>query len=165
MILDDHAVPDREFEESLVAQLITAALGNLPIADRSTPAVRAKALMGACEYIETHKRDLTTVGDVCAATGASWRTLDRAFKERFSVGPKAYISALRLTYVRNELSNCAPATRISDVANEWGFWHMGQFARDYRKLFGELPSATLKRKRLPRDRVTYFPFWMMWGRP
>jgi len=30
------------------------------------------------------------------------------------------------------------------VANAWGFWHMGQFARDYRRLFGELPSDTLR---------------------
>jgi AraC family ethanolamine operon transcriptional activator len=33
--------------------------------------------------------------------------------------------------------------RISDVANDWGFWHMGQFAADYKKLFGELPSEIL----------------------
>jgi hypothetical protein len=32
-----------------------------------------------------------------------------------------------------------------DVANRWGFWHMGQFAADYKRQFGELPSATLKR--------------------
>ena len=30
----------------------------------------------------------------------------------------------------------------ANVAHRWGFWHMGQFARDYRRLFGELPSET-----------------------
>ena len=34
---------------------------------------------------------------------------------------------------------------INDIAHNLGFWHMGQFAADYRKLFGELPSMTLKR--------------------
>ncbi|RKX41165.1 MAG: hypothetical protein DRP64_11685 [Verrucomicrobia bacterium] len=34
-------------------------------------------------------------------------------------------------------------TRLLDAANARGFWHMGQFAADYRKLFGENPSATL----------------------
>ena len=32
---------------------------------------------------------------------------------------------------------------VADAANEWGFWHMGQFAKDYRRMFGELPSETL----------------------
>jgi AraC-like DNA-binding protein len=30
---------------------------------------------------------------------------------------------------------------VKRAALESGFWHMGEFARDYRKLFGELPSA------------------------
>lgn len=25
-----------------------------------------------------------------------------------------------------------------------GYWHMSQFASDYRRMFGELPSDTLK---------------------
>jgi AraC family ethanolamine operon transcriptional activator len=33
---------------------------------------------------------------------------------------------------------------IQDIASHWGFWHLSQFAQDYKKLFGELPSATLK---------------------
>ena len=37
----------------------------------------------------------------------------------------------------------APIPRMtSKVANEWGFWHMGKFAADYKKLFGFLPSQT-----------------------
>jgi AraC family ethanolamine operon transcriptional activator len=33
-----------------------------------------------------------------------------------------------------------------EIAIEWGFWHMGQFAADYRRQFGELPSETLTRE-------------------
>jgi AraC-like DNA-binding protein len=38
-----------------------------------------------------------------------------------------------------------PYSAITDVANEWGFWHMGQFAADYQSQFGELPSETRNR--------------------
>ena len=33
--------------------------------------------------------------------------------------------------------------KVANVANRWGFWHLGQFAADYREQFGELPSHTL----------------------
>ena len=36
---------------------------------------------------------------------------------------------------------------IIDAASRWGFWHMGQFAADYRRKFGELPSETRNRVR------------------
>jgi AraC family ethanolamine operon transcriptional activator len=34
--------------------------------------------------------------------------------------------------------------RIGDVAARWGFWHFSQFSADYRRMFGELPSETLR---------------------
>jgi AraC family ethanolamine operon transcriptional activator len=34
---------------------------------------------------------------------------------------------------------------IIELAGIHGFWHMGQFAADYRRIYGELPSATLDR--------------------
>nr|WP_237707167.1 hypothetical protein [Pseudoalteromonas sp. BSi20652] len=30
------------------------------------------------------------------------------------------------------------------MAANWGFWHAGQFAKDYTQLFGENPSQTVK---------------------
>ena len=38
-------------------------------------------------------------------------------------------------------------TKISDIANLWGFWHLGRFASYYQRQFSELPSETLKYKK------------------
>lgn len=58
-----------------------------------------------------------------------------------------YMKAHRLNSVHKDLGRDDPSLRkISDVANKWGFWHLGQFARDYRNWFGELPSDTYRRK-------------------
>jgi hypothetical protein len=32
---------------------------------------------------------------------------------------------------------------VAAVANRWGIRHLGRFAGEYRKMFGELPSRTL----------------------
>ena len=71
------------------------------------------------------------------------RTHNRAFRERFGIGPKAYLVRQRLSSVRAELLRAPADSQIADIANGWGFWHMGQFASVYREAFGELPSATL----------------------
>jgi AraC family ethanolamine operon transcriptional activator len=102
-------------------------------------------LKRARSFIEENARKPLAVRDVCRAAGVSWRTLDYAFREEFGVAPKAYLKATQLNGVRREIRRAEPPVVISDVANRWGFWHMGQFAADYRKLFGELPSETLAR--------------------
>jgi AraC family ethanolamine operon transcriptional activator len=33
---------------------------------------------------------------------------------------------------------------VQAAAVRWGFFHFGQFARDYKLQFGELPSLTLR---------------------
>lgn len=134
-----------ERETSLVVELLTAALANSRVDDKSTPAARAYAVSETLDYLESHKHEAISVGQVCTAARVSWRTLNRAFLERFGIGPKAYLQRSRLAGVRAELLTGSVDTVIADVANNWGFWHMGQFARDYRVLFGELPSGTLQR--------------------
>jgi AraC family ethanolamine operon transcriptional activator len=55
----------------------------------------------------------------------------------------AYFKARRLNAVRHELrAAAAGTTSIGTIAQRWGFWHSGEFAGDYRRLFGELPSQT-----------------------
>ena len=63
---------------------------------------------------------------------------------RFGVGPKRHMLARRLTNVRRELRQANRGSpTIADVANRWGFGHMGQFAVDFRPFFGVLSSRAL----------------------
>jgi AraC-like DNA-binding protein len=142
---DDEAWLDADQEATLVVDLLMAALVDFPIEDQSSPAVRAHAVSAALDFIEAHQHEAVSVGKICSQIGVSWRTLNRAFSERFGIGPKAYMQRLRLAGVRNELVMGSGKTVIADVANDWGFWHRGQFARDYRIHFGERPSESLSR--------------------
>ena len=99
----------------------------------------------ARDYIDADAGEPPTIEAVCQAARVSWRALDYAFRENFGVTPKQYFQATRLDGVRKDLHLKGPTTKITDAANRWGFWHMGQFARDYRRQFGELPSDTLRR--------------------
>jgi transcriptional regulator GlxA family with amidase domain len=94
--------------------------------------------------ILSNPTDPPAVREICTIAGVSERTLEYAFSDCYNMKPKAYINALRLNAVRKQLRAMAPdSILVADAANAWGFWHMGQFAGDYRKLFGENPSETL----------------------
>jgi AraC family ethanolamine operon transcriptional activator len=55
----------------------------------------------------------------------------------------AYFKASRLNAVRQELKAAPAGTPVQAIARRWGFWHTGEFAADYRRLFGDLTSQTL----------------------
>lgn len=96
------------------------------------------------QYIKANNDRCLKVGEICNEAGISESTLLRIFKFRFGVSPKTYLNTHRLHAVRRILKNSdSKKQKVSDVANNLGFWHMGQFAMDYRRLFGELPSQTL----------------------
>jgi len=108
---------------------------------------RSAALKRALVLIDDPHQEFIGVADLCKKAGASWATLERAFAEEFGTSPKSYITSRRLSAVRKRLLRADSSAVITDIANAWGFWHMGRFAADYRKQFGELPSQTLKSNR------------------
>jgi AraC family ethanolamine operon transcriptional activator len=81
--------------------------------------------------------------DLCRELGVSERTLLYAFQEVRGLSPKAYFRAIRLNAARQELKTAPDTATVHEIARRWGFWHTGEFAADYRRLFGELPSQTL----------------------
>jgi AraC family ethanolamine operon transcriptional activator len=89
---------------------------------------------------------LPSIVEICAQAGTSVRSLEYAFREVMQLTPTAYLRIHRLNKVRSELRS-APTTdtTITRIATDWGFVHLGEFARDYLRLFGERPSETLAR--------------------
>lgn len=136
-----HLVREAEDEIGLALLLSTTA-SNSPYCSQSQR-LRDRALRRAMDLIEAHTDCPPRIRDLCKASGASWPTLHRAFLDRFGIGPKAYLSDLRLNRARSDLLEAGRQTKVTDIANRLGFWHMGQFAKDYRKLFNCLPSEDL----------------------
>ena len=73
------------------------------------------------------------------------RHLNRAFQAEVGMSPAKYLKRYRMTRARLDLYAADPAERtVSAVAVSWGFWDLGRFAVEYRALFGERPSETLR---------------------
>lgn len=88
--------------------------------------------------------DPQTVAELCGQLGVSRRTLQNCVHATWGMGPLAWLNTLRLNAVRRRLKT---AVSVTDAATAYGFWHFGHFADEYRALFGELPSQTLRRHR------------------
>ena len=98
----------------------------------------------ALEFIREHDQEPLLVADLCNYMQVSERGLQVLFKSKLGMTPKAYLTGYRMNGVHKTLWRCDPSnSSVSDVMNDWGYWHMGNFAAYYRKMFGELPSETL----------------------
>ncbi|RAR62044.1 AraC family ethanolamine operon transcriptional activator [Onishia taeanensis] len=100
---------------------------------------RIKAHLNACEAPPV------ALSELCEIAHVSQRTLQYSFNSILGISPIQFLRLTRLNRVRRRLSAPDTGTTVSQVAADWGFYHLGQFAQDYRQLFGEAPSVTLYR--------------------
>lgn len=128
--------------EALAAAL--APSPDAPAGARAAPAQATQLAERARAWVCQRLDDPPTVAELCQALGVSRRTLQNSFQATWGMGPLAWLNILRLNAVRRHLKTAASVT---DAATQFGFWHFGHFAEDYRRLFGERPSETLRRVR------------------
>ena len=99
-------------------------------------------------YIHEHASFPIQMIHLTALIGKSERTVERIFKQYFSLSPYAYLKVHRLHLIRNKLYELAPnsASNITHIAMENGFMSMGYFSKEYKKLFNETPTETLHKQ-------------------
>ncbi len=134
----------------LEQELITALVDCLSIRPAELDTAvwqRHVAIMARFEAIlRTHPNQVPTLVDICAALGVSERTFRTCCYEHLGMGPSRYIRLRRLQRIHRALKRAdISGTSISDLALRYGVREPGRFAASYRDLFGELPSATMRR--------------------
>jgi AraC-like DNA-binding protein len=139
-------------EESLALAVVDALIDAQHI-DNEGSTKSGRSLGRALEIIHGSELENISAMELCKHAGCSQRALEKVFLKRFGVTPKKYVKCLRLAQVHRGLRtfDASGCDSIIELAGIHGFWHMGQFAADYRSIYGELPSATLNRSKRRYD--------------
>jgi transcriptional regulator GlxA family with amidase domain len=108
-------------------------------------AASASVVNRAIDLMHAHPETFWSTAKLGQATGVSARSLQKSFQRSGQHPPMTYLRRLRLHRVRDELARSSASTvTVTMVAGRWGFLHLGRFAEQYRQLFGEGPSETLR---------------------
>ncbi|MGH6678912.1 MAG: helix-turn-helix domain-containing protein [Bradyrhizobium sp.] len=108
---------------------------------RTLPADIVRAL----RWLRGHLSEPVRLERLADIAGVRPRTLETHFKEFLGTTPLGWVRRMRLTHARQQLLLSNGRASVTDVAIANGFNQLGRFAAQYRKVFGELPSATFQR--------------------
>ncbi|MGE4048392.1 MAG: helix-turn-helix domain-containing protein [Acetobacteraceae bacterium] len=132
-------------EESLIQAIVECLqVGDKHI--RDVPAHHHSRIMRQFRDAIQESSDIPLyMPELCRMMGISDRTLRAVCHKYLGIGPKKYLHLRRMHLARRALLAAAPTrTIVTDVATQFGFWELGRFAVEYRALFGESPSSTLR---------------------
>ena len=137
-----------QMRDAILIDWIEAIPPRVETAGLKTVEARQRVVQRACALMLARPDQPMSILQLCSQIGASPSKLEYCFRDVLGITPAKYLRAVRLNGVRRELKGEPGADRaVQDIAARWGFWHLGEFAADYKRQFGELPSATLRRVR------------------
>ncbi len=97
------------------------------------------------EFIDANADRPITIGDLSAHAGVSTRSLFAGFKKYRNTTPMAHLRFVRMQRAHRDMQTPLDKnTTVTEIALNWGFAHLGRFTAEYRRMFGESPSETLR---------------------
>ena len=136
-------VPKQQFESELltaVRSLLEPAEVSQLIESRSKQVVEM-----TLTYADAFQSQSPTVSELCANVNVSRRTLEVAFQTIVGKSPLQFLTQRRRGRAYVDLKRAKnESSRVTDIAFAHGFTELGRFANRYQKIFGELPSETLR---------------------
>jgi AraC family transcriptional regulator, ethanolamine operon transcriptional activator len=109
---------------------------------------RLRVVLEAEVVLRGHLDAPITIGELSRTLGVSERTMRNAFADVYQESPKRYFLNERLRRARQALSNVHDdGASVTSIATQYGFYELSRFALQYKALFGESPSQTLRRHR------------------
>lgn len=143
-IKDNHQVRvDRaQFYDMIINGLLNVVDEGLRAQDsQELKKVRRPELVKNAHELVTEQIDSDlSVSGISSILGVSERVLNYAFRENLGISPLQYIQVQKLHAARRQLKSTDLS--VSDVCDIYGFNTPSRFSRQYRRMFGELPSQT-----------------------
>ena len=102
-------------------------------------------LVRALVWLRTHLSEPVQLDLLAQAADVRPRTLETHFRTFLGTTPLGWVRRMRLARARQEFIRRGRNSTVTTVALSIGFNQLGRFAAEYRKAFGELPSATIQR--------------------
>ncbi|RUM27468.1 AraC family transcriptional regulator [Rhizobium vallis] len=127
----------------LVVRLVPHRLSHL--LDKKIHLIAPRHVRRAIEFMHANIAQPLTMQSVAEAANVSIRALEIGFRDFKGTSPSAYLRAIRLQAVREDLCNPWNREPLRDICLKWGFFHFGRFAAIYRAAYGENPSDTRRR--------------------
>lgn len=145
---DKLIISEKIKQDFLITAIINALPDSFEEASHVVPSYHhRKAVVDRVKaYLNECRNDTpVTITELCEIAYVSRRTLQYSFETILGCSPLRFLRTMRLNEVRRALKQSNEDQSIGDIASYWGFWHAGQFSKDYKQLFGETPSETIKR--------------------
>jgi AraC-like DNA-binding protein len=134
-----------EFFKRNILELVTTPIRDMVRYHGRQPRSYAALVSDVDRYlIEAGDRPVH-ISELCVEFNVSRRALHRAFMNVLGIPPIAFARRKRLCDVHEALSNPERIGTVKQIAITHGFADLSRFATAYRRLFGELPSQTLRR--------------------
>ena len=136
----------RAMEQALVHAMIACVGGGDEVDVGGTFRHHAAIMRQLERVLEANLDGPLYVVEICKAAHVSAKTLRLCCQEQLGMSPKRYLLLRRMHLARRALCMADPATTtVTEIATNYGFWELGRFSVAYRSLFGESPSAALRR--------------------
>lgn len=141
--LSDLAIAEGE-KEVASAIILAAGIDNGPPLSSIGQERTDAALKRVEDWIVANLDQPITRADLCAVSELQLRALTRAFAKVHGGSPMRFVKDRRLDAVYRTLLGSEPGQiTVTQVATDFGFYHLSRFAADYCTTFGELPFETL----------------------
>ena len=136
----------RGLEQALIEAMVGCLAGGESRENSLAQGHHAIVMRRFRRVVEENPEEPLYIPDICKAIRVSQRALLLCCQEHLGMGPKRYLLLRRMHLVRRALRQATSGTTsVTEIATRYGFWQLGRFAVAYRSLFGETPSATLRR--------------------
>jgi AraC-like DNA-binding protein len=136
----------RAMEQALVEAMVFCLADSRSGEMRDVSRHRARLMRRLEEVLMANPEEPIYMAELSAQVGASYWTLRNCCLEYLGMSPKRYLWLRRINLARRALQSANPErTTVTEIASDYGFWEFGRFSVAYRSLFGESPSAALRR--------------------